>query len=128
MTLPDLTPDIPRDTGTYADGTPVVVTTQVEHPWRAALRTGLFVWLPLLVMGLAVVPEIIEVVLQEVGKANVTLPTWLYATLAGTSTVAGLIAVILNRLALLPRVNELLTRLRIGPAPKMPNADDRSAV
>ena len=115
----DPTPDVRRDTGTYLDGQPVtpVTPTQVAHPWRASLRTALFVVAPLLVLLVGVVPEVIQIILEETGRAGVVLPEWVRPALLGLSAAATAIAAILNRIALLPRANEILTALRIGPKP-----------
>ena len=114
----DPTPDVRRDTGTYLDGQPVTPTpTQVEHPWRASLRTALFVVVPLLVLVVGIVPEVIQIILEETVRAGVVLPEWVRPALLGLSAAAAAIAAILNRIALLPRANELLTALRIGPKP-----------
>lgn len=113
----DATPD-DADTGTYLDGQPVTPTpTQVEHPWRASLRTALFVVVPLLVLVVGIVPEVIQIVLEETVRAGVVLPEWVRPALLGLSAATTAIAAILNRIALLPRANELLTALRIGPKP-----------
>lgn len=114
----DPTPDVRRDTGTYLDGQPVTPTpTQVEHPWRASLRTALFVVVPLLVLVVGIVPEVIQIILEETVRAGVVLPEWVRPALLGLSAATTAIAAILNRIALLPRANELLTALRIGPKP-----------
>lgn len=106
------------DTGTYLDGQPVTPTpTQVEHPWRASLRTALFVVVPLLVLVVGIVPEVIQIILEETVRAGVVLPEWVRPALLGLSAATTAIAAITNRIALLPRVNELLTALRIGPKP-----------
>src|SRR5574344_1875897 len=92
----DATPD-DADTGTYIDGQPVTPTpTQVEHPWRASLRTALFVVVPLLVLVVGIVPEVIQIILEETVRAGVVLPEWVRPALLGLSAATTAIAMILN--------------------------------
>ena len=95
---------------------PVLDSTQVEHPWRAALRTALVTALVLVpTLGL-VVPEVVQIVLEEVG-ARTEVPSWLRLTLLGISAAVTCAAAIVNRVALIPAINAALTRWGVGPAP-----------
>ena len=53
----DPTPQIRRDTGTYADGTPA--TTQAVYPSRASWRSALAAVLPIVLVVAGVVPQVI---------------------------------------------------------------------
>ena len=114
----DPTPQIRRDTGTYADGTPA--TTQAVYPSRASWRSALAAVLPIVLVVAGVVPQVIEIVLEEVEGHNVVLPGWLYAALAVIALVAVLMVKIVNRVMLLPAWDELLTRMGAGARPPAP--------
>lgn len=114
---PDLdpTPHARRDTGTYADGT--AVTTQAIHPDRASWRSALAALVPVVLVVAGVVPQIVEIVLEEVDGHQVVLPAWLYAALTGVALIAVLLVKVVNRVMLLPAWDELLTRLGAGARP-----------
>src|SRR5574343_101712 len=111
----DPTPHARRDTGTYADGT--AVTTQAIHPDRASWRSALAALVPVVLVVAGVVPQIVEIVLEEVEGHQVVLPAWLYAALTGVALIAVLLVKVVNRVMLLPAWDELLTRLGAGARP-----------
>lgn len=91
--------------------------TQAHYPWRAALRTAGVSLLVLLPMLGIVVPEVVQIILDEVGQRT-TVPRWARVTLLGVAAAASCVAAIVNRVALIPQVNSFLTRHKLGPVPK----------
>ncbi len=90
------------------------VPTQLAHPWRATVRTVLAV-----VVGLAVaLPAVWSIVVDELAKQNVTVPDTVQAV-AG-AVVAGCVVLIgvVQRVALIPQVADILHRWGLGPTPK----------
>lgn len=91
------------------------VTTQQQHPLRAAARTFVQVWLPGLAVALLVVPEVVGIIMEESGDA---LPDNLRLVLAGIATAAAVMSAILARIMAIPAVDRLLERvLSLGSAP-----------
>ena len=90
-------------------GTP----TQVAHPWRASLRTGIAV-----LLGLALVLPIVWAIIgEELEKVGWAIPE-------PVGTVVGVIiaaitaaAAIVTRVMAIPAVSDWLTRLNLGPTP-----------
>ena len=94
------------------------VTTQQQHPLRAAVRTFFQSWLPQLLAALVVIPLIIEAVVDEVNKHGVILPDWLGLAFAGILTACAITSAILARIMAIPAVDRLLERvLLLGSAP-----------
>jgi hypothetical protein len=92
-----------------------MTTTQQEHPLRAALRTSVQVWLPGLVAALVVIPEVVQIIVEETGEA---LPDNLRLILAGIVTACAVVSAILARIMAIPAVDGLLERvLSLGSAP-----------
>jgi hypothetical protein len=92
--------------------------TQVQHPNRAALRTFLQAWVPLLALALVVVPIIVDIILDEAGKAGVDIPPGLRLILVGIATAAALISAVISRIMAIPAVEQLLQRLGLGAEPR----------
>ena len=90
----------------------IIESTQVEHPWRAALRTGVNTALSVLALAVVALPLISEFVSEFWPGSPVV--AWIATAVA----FAGAIATLINRLILLPAFNDLLTRIGLGPAPK----------
>src|SRR5690606_20171571 len=91
-------------------------TTQQEHPVRAALRTFLQVWLPGLAAALVVIPEVVQIIVEETGDA---MPENLRLVLAGIVTACAVVSAILARIMAIPAVDRLLERLlSLGSAPQ----------
>lgn len=78
---------------------PARLTTQTRYPWRAALRTGLAA----LVALASLLPYVFT---------SLDIPA------VGAAGQALAVAVFINRLMLVPGVNEWLTSIGLGPAPK----------
>jgi len=86
--------------------------TQVRRPWRASLRTGGAVAVSLLTALALVGPEVVKFVSEQFpGSPAVAI----VASVSGF--IVGL-AVLVNRVALIPAVSDLLTKLGLGPTPK----------
>lgn len=86
--------------------------TQVEHPWRAALRTGTQTTLAALAVAVIAIPILNDFIQQFWPDSPVV------AWLAGAVLFAGGISTLITRLMAIPALNELLTRIGLGPAPK----------
>lgn len=94
-------------------------TTQQLHPIRAALRTFLQSWLPGLVIALVVIPDVVQIILDEVNKNGVVLPDWLGLALAGIVTACAVVSAVLARIMAIPAVDRVLERLlSLGSAPE----------
>ena len=89
--------------------------TQISYPNRAMVRTIFQVGVPTLITLLIVIPEIIEITLEEYGDA---LPGQIRMWLLSASGVIVATAAIITRVMAIPSVNDLLTRKNIGAAPK----------
>lgn len=86
--------------------------TQVAHPWRASIRTGLqtaTAVLAALVLALPLVQEFV---------AEVAPDSPVIGWIAAATGVVAALATLITRLTALPAVNDLLTRLGIGPVSK----------
>lgn len=94
------------------------MSTQVQHPARAAVRTFIQTLVPSLVLFVVAVPPVVEIVLDEVGKAGVELPSWLFAALTGASLACALVASIAARVMAIPGVEKFLKSIGIGAEPK----------
>lgn len=81
--------------------------TQVDAPWTASLRTGLQALVGAVITLGLLVPEVIEIVLDEAGQSMPeTLRGWLLAAAAATAGVAAVV----TRVMALPRVEAWLGR------------------
>lgn len=92
-----------------------MATTQQEHPWRAALRTAVqvFVALPTFLLGLAAV---LALVAQDAFAEY--LPEGWAAWLLAASLIVAALAGLLSRIMAIPAVDRLLERvLSLGSAP-----------
>lgn len=92
--------------------------TQVQHPARASVRTFFQTLIPALAFFVVAIPPFVDIVLDEVGKAGVTLPGWAYAVLSGASVVCALIAATVARVMAIPGVEERLERIGFGAKPQ----------
>ncbi|SMY01018.1 hypothetical protein BSP239C_03169 [Brevibacterium sp. 239c] len=93
-------------------------STQVQHPNRASVRTFIQTLIPALVLVFVAVPPFVDIVLDEVGKAGVELPEWLYLALTGASVACALVAAIVARVMAIPGVEKVLERFGVGTTPK----------
>ena len=93
-----------------------MATTQQMHPVRAALRTFLQVVLPVLLAALVVIPEVVQIIVEETGDA---MPENLRLILAGILTACAVVSAILARIMAIPAVDRLCERvLSLGSAPE----------
>lgn len=102
--------------------------TQVQHPTRAALRTFIQTLVPALAFFVVVIPPVVDIVLDEAGKAGVTLPGWLYLALTGASVACALVAAIVARVMAVPGVEAGLERIGLGAKPQPTLAEYNSEV
>lgn len=91
-----------------AENTP----TQVTHPWKAALRTGIQTFLGVAAVAVIALPYVSEFVAEQ----------WPSSPVVGWIAVAGgfigSLSALASRIMAIPAVNEFLTRLGIGAQPK----------
>lgn len=86
------------------------VPTQVQRPWRTTLRTVVQVGIPVLLGLGVVVPQIVQIILDEAGE---TLPGGVRAALLGVAAVLVAVSAILTRIMAIPQVELLLRRHRL---------------
>ena len=86
--------------------------TQTVHPWRAALRTGGAITVSLILALAAIGPLTFEFVEDQFPGSPAAA-----IVAASAGFIAGL-AILVNRIALLPAVSAFLTKIGLGPAPK----------
>lgn len=99
-----------------ADKQPAETTpTQVQYPWRAAVRTALAVLVAIASGVLSILPEV-----SAIADDTITplLPAQLVDVLARASVVVVAVATCVTRVMAAPSVNALLTRLGLGAVPK----------
>lgn len=99
--------------------TPNASASQTEHPWRAALRTFIQTFIPAAALFTLAVPPVVDIILDEVGKAGLELPGWAYAALTGLSVGTALIAAIVARIMAIPGVEAALRKISLGAAPSV---------
>ena len=88
--------------------------TQVEHPWRATVRTGVAV-----LLGLAVVlPAVWAIIGAELASAGWTIPEPVSVVVATVIAAVVAAASIITRVMAIPQVSDWLTRLGLGPTPQ----------
>lgn len=90
--------------------------TQVNYPWRAALRTAVQVGIPTLITLVAILPFIIQVVLEELGEA---MPDGLRLWLLGAAGFITALATVITRIMANPTINAWLTRIGLGAKPAL---------
>ena len=88
--------------------------TQVQHPWRATLRTGVAV-----LLGLAVVlPAIWAIIGDELAMAGWVIPEPVSVVVATVIAAVVAAASIITRIMAIPQVSDWLTKVGLGPAPQ----------
>lgn len=93
-------------------------STQVQHPNRASVRTFIQTLIPALAVLVVAVPPFVDIVLDEVGKAGVELPSWAFLALTGASVACALVAAIVARVMAIPGVERVLEKIGVGSTPK----------
>lgn len=94
------------------------LATQEEHPNKASVRTFVQTVVAAAVIVIPLVPVVVNIILDEFGKAGVEPPGWLFAALSGIAVAAGLVAAIVARIMAIPGVNGLLAKIGLAPEPK----------
>ena len=90
------------------------IPTQVEHPWRATLRTGVAV-----LLGLAVVlPAIWAIIGDELAAVGWAVPEPWAAIIAAVVTGCVVASSAITRIMAIPQVSDWLTKVGLGPAPQ----------
>lgn len=84
--------------------------SQVAHPWRATLRTFFEVFIPAVTLVLAVGPEVLRILAEDLGA---DLPPGVTAWLLGAALFLASVSAALARIAAIPRVNALLGKVRL---------------
>lgn len=101
--------------------TDTTTPTQVQHPTRAAIRTAVQTFLPLVIVALAVIPQIIEAILDEQ-----SIPGWLRGWLVILSGVVAAVAGIIARIMAIPAVNAWLSGVGLSAQPRPVDPPDIS--
>ena len=87
-----------------------VTPTQVAHPWKATLRTVVQVGIVLFTFVLAAGPAILKILAEDLGAhLPPGITAWLLTAAAVLTALAGAVA----RIMAIPRVNDLLGRIRL---------------
>ncbi|UVK62279.1 membrane protein [Arthrobacter phage NathanVaag] len=97
--------------GRYEIGVPVegviveknAPAAQTIHPWKTTLRTFVQVGIPTFIAFAALVPEVLQLVLDQFGKQ---LPDEVRAVLLGIAALITGVAALLTRIMALPKVVE----------------------
>lgn len=91
---------------------PSPTPTQVEHPWRAGVRTGIQVFLATMALGILILPMIAEFVAQFWPNSPAI------AFIASVSAILAGASLLVTRVMAIPMVNAWLTSIGLGAAPK----------
>ena len=93
------------------------IPSQVAHPWRAAFRTVLQAAIVLFTFVLAAGPAILNILAEHLrGHLPEGVILWMLAAAALLAALAGAVASIMA----LPKVNELLGRIRLDAGNQEP--------
>lgn len=96
----------------------VETPTQVQHPWRATLRTVLANILGVILVGAPALAVAWGIIVDEASKAGVQLPGEVVLIASGILTGIAIVTGAVTRIMAIPAVSEWLTRIGLGPAPK----------
>lgn len=89
--------------------------TQVRYPWRATVRTVVQVGISsLLALGL-VVPQVVQIILEEAGES---MPTQVRGWLLASSAIVTAVAAALTRIMAIPAVDRGLVAWRLSAQPR----------
>jgi hypothetical protein len=89
--------------------------TQVQHPWKATLRTIVQVGIPALLTLCLVVPQVVDAVLAGFGEQ---LPPEFTAWMLASAGFVTTLAAVITRVMAIPAINAWLTSLGLGATPK----------
>ncbi|MCQ9367328.1 hypothetical protein NQ036_03585 [Brevibacterium sp. 91QC2O2] len=106
--------------------TPNAQASQTEHPGKATLRTFIQTLIPTLALALIAAPPVVQAIIDEFARHDVTLPAWVYAALSGVAVAASLISALVARIMAIPQVEALLRTIGLGAAPNQVPADDHA--
>jgi uncharacterized sodium:solute symporter family permease YidK len=87
-----------------------IIPSQVVHPWKATIRTFLAVLAPYVGLVLAFGPEVIRIVAEEL-RGHV--PDDFLGGLLAVGLFLAAVAAAATRIMAIPRVNQLLGRIRL---------------
>lgn len=88
--------------------------TQVEYPWKAAIRTAVQVGIPAFLTIAVVVPLIVQILLEELGERMPdSVRLWLIAAAALITSAATILA----RVMAIPAVNAWLAKFGLAATP-----------
>ena len=87
--------------------------TQVQHPWRATVRTGVDVLLGILVTT----PLVWAIIGDELAAVGWAVPEPWAAIIAAVVTGCVVASSAITRIMAIPAVSDVLTRLHLGPEP-----------
>lgn len=85
--------------------------TQVQQPGRAAARTFWQTFIPALIGLVFLLPEVLEILLEELGEM---LPPAVRLWLTGAALAVAGLASAVSRIMAIPRVNRWLEHFRLG--------------
>lgn len=86
--------------------------TQVVHPWKAAVRTGIQAFISVASIAVIALPYVQEFVEQFWPGSPVV------AFIGGAALFIGALAGLVTRIMAIPAVNDALTRIGLGAEPK----------
>jgi len=88
-----------------------IIPSQVVHPWRAAFRTFVQVFVPAVMLVLTVGPAVLQIIAEQFrGLVPDGFITWLLGASVFLATLAATVA----RIMAIPQVNALLERIKLG--------------
>ena len=93
------------------------VTTQQQHPVRAAARTFVQSVLPQILVALVLTPLVVEAITATASDYGINLPSWLGLALAGVVTACAAGSALLARLMAIPAVDAWLRHIGMSSAP-----------
>lgn len=95
-----------------------IVSSQSAFPARATVRTFVQSWLPQVLTALLVIPAVVQIILDEVARHGVELPSWLGLVLAGILTACAIVSAVLARIMAIPAVDAALRRFGLSSTPR----------
>lgn len=91
-------------------------STQAAHPWRATIRTALATGVPAFASAIYVLPQIIQIILDEIGVAGLTLPDEVRLWLLAVAAICTAASAAITRIMAIKKIVELTPRA-LAPAP-----------
>lgn len=103
----------------------VATATQTQHPWRAVLRTFVAVGIPAFLSFAWLVPDVVQVVLDQFGAV---LPESVRVVLLGIAAAITGVALVITRIMALPRAVEFARKYLRWLAPDNKPAESERIV